>query len=91
MQNLMILLVLFLVIAFLALNNLGMEGYTNKIHNNPYTGDHVNAYYLPRAYGHNVYDTQRLDSYPYNYKPYPFPGRFDYYKPNFYTYGYGHL
>jgi len=46
-------------------------------------------YYSPRTFSHDEYDVKRKLGYPYNYKPYEYYQRFNYY-PSDLDYGYGH-
>ncbi len=89
-QNLVLLLVV--VVAILLLFGGGLsEGYDSVTARTNELGRGMDDYYMWRAYGSNVYDRCRLLKYPYNYQPKPRPGRFDYYNPYFFDYGYGHL
>lgn len=64
------------------------EGYSSKTFR---LEPQYNNYYKWRAYGHDVYDHDRLTKYPFNYQQEPHFARFNKFVPSFYDYGYGHL
>ncbi len=86
-MNYIVVAVLVLAVLYLLCGN-NAEGYSTIAPRPDNVG--ANNYYNLRAYGHDLYDYERLDRYPYNYQPHAYHGRFDYYTPNFHKYGYGH-
>ena len=71
--------------------NFGNEGYSTISTGNRY--GKIDPYYYWRTYSHEAYPYNILKSasYPYTYKPKPYPSRYFKYHPYFIKYGYGHL
>lgn len=87
MNNLILLVLALAIIMFMMSKR---ENYDTVVRTGRY--GYVDPYYNWRTYApdEQVYDKNRLDCYPYNYKPKSVYARFNYYLPNFYKYGYGH-
>ena len=86
-QNIIIIVVV-LIFVFCWLNKKKVEGYSSKKVLDDWVPFH--NYYLWREYGHDVYDIDRKERYPFDYKQHPYYYRHAKYIPQFYKYGYGH-
>ena len=89
-NHLLLLLVVLVSLALLYRQSM-KEGYDSVTKRLNESRNIMEDYYLWRAYGHDVYDYNRLTRYPYNQKPLSHPKRYTHYNPAFYQYGYGHL
>jgi len=81
-MNIQIVTVISVIIVLLFLGTLynGMEGYSSL-------ASDASNYYNWRPYAHNVYDEENLMRYPYDYKPYDHPQRFNCNRSDDYKYG----